>query len=42
MKIKTLIVKYWQMIAYLIFGGLTTLINLLLFNYLIIYILGNI
>ena len=34
MKIKTLIVKYWQMIAYLIFGGLTTLINLLLFNYL--------
>ena len=34
MKIKILIVKYWQVIAYLIFGGLTTLINLLLFNYL--------
>ena len=26
--------KYWQVIAYMIFGGLTTLINLLLFNYL--------
>ena len=25
--------KYWQVIAYMIFGGLTTLINLLLFNY---------
>ena len=37
MKIKTLILKYWQVIAYMIFGGLTTLINLLLFNYLYIW-----
>ena len=29
--------KYWQVIAYMIFGGLTTLINLLLFNYLYIW-----
>lgn len=37
MKIITLIKKYWQLWSYLIFGGLTTLINLAVFNYLYIF-----
>lgn len=34
MKLKALIKKHWQIFTYLFFGSLTTLINLLLFNYL--------
>ena len=34
MKLKDLIKKHWQIFTYLFFCSLTTLINLLLFNYL--------
>lgn len=31
-RLKQMIVTYWSVISYLIFGGLTTLINLVVFN----------